>query len=199
MNPFTFAPLVLKQIVRHRVRTLLTASGIAIAMFLFTAVQAMQQGVEAATRQKADDTTLVVYRKDRYCPATSILPQDYLSRIERVEGVVGVIPMKVVVSNCRTSLDVVTFRGVPRDDFLRDKRGQIEVIDDGPGLPEHIKDDIFDPFVSGRENGTGLGLALVSKIISEHQGWISVTSVPGRTIFRLSLPVAPPDLAMMGG
>jgi len=129
MNPFTFAPLVLKQIVRHRVRTLLTASGIAIAMFLFTAVQAMQQGVEAATRQKADDTTLVVYRKDRYCPATSILPQDYLSRIERVEGVVGVIPMKVVVSNCRTSLDVVTFRGVPRDDFLRDKRGQIEVID----------------------------------------------------------------------
>ncbi len=71
---------------------------------------------------------------------------------------------------------------------------QIEVIDDGPGLPERIKDDIFDPFVSGRENGTGLGLALVSKIISEHGGWISVTSVPGRTVFRLSLPVAPPDI-----
>ena len=74
---------------------------------------------------------------------------------------------------------------------------QIEVIDDGPGLPERIKDDIFDPFVSGRENGTGLGLALVSKIVSEHGGWISVTSVPGRTVFRLSLPVAPvapPDM-----
>jgi two-component system nitrogen regulation sensor histidine kinase GlnL len=67
---------------------------------------------------------------------------------------------------------------------------QIEVIDDGPGLPEHIAGDVFDPFVSGRENGTGLGLALVSKIVSEHDGWISVTSTPGRTVFRISLPRA---------
>ncbi len=70
---------------------------------------------------------------------------------------------------------------------------QVEVIDDGPGLPEKIRADIFDPFVSGRENGTGLGLALVSKIISDHDGWISVTSVPGRTMFRLSLPRVPRD------
>ena len=68
---------------------------------------------------------------------------------------------------------------------------QIEIIDDGPGLPEDIKGDIFDPFVSGRENGTGLGLALVSKIISDHDGWISVDSVPGRTVFKISLPMAP--------
>jgi two-component system nitrogen regulation sensor histidine kinase GlnL len=68
---------------------------------------------------------------------------------------------------------------------------QIEIIDDGPGLPENIKGDIFDPFVSGRENGTGLGLALVSKIISEHDGWISVDSTPGHTVFRISLPRAP--------
>ncbi|MBV2360681.1 PAS domain-containing protein [Thalassococcus sp. CAU 1522] len=68
---------------------------------------------------------------------------------------------------------------------------QIEVIDDGPGLPPEIKGDIFDPFVSGKENGTGLGLALVSKIISDHDGWISVDSVPGRTVFRISLPRAP--------
>ena len=70
---------------------------------------------------------------------------------------------------------------------------QIEIIDDGPGLPEKIRSDVFDPFVSGRENGTGLGLALVSKIISDHNGWISVTSVPGHTVFRLSLPRAPED------
>ena len=73
---------------------------------------------------------------------------------------------------------------------------QIEIIDDGPGLPDAIKADIFDPFVSGKENGTGLGLALVSKIISDHDGWISVTSVPGRTVFRLSLPRAPRDAAV---
>ena len=68
---------------------------------------------------------------------------------------------------------------------------QVEIIDDGPGLPSDIASDIFDPFVSGRDNGTGLGLALVSKIISEHDGWIGVESVPGRTVFRISLPVAP--------
>ncbi len=67
---------------------------------------------------------------------------------------------------------------------------QVEIIDDGPGLPPDIKGDIFDPFVSGKENGTGLGLALVSKIISDHDGWISVDSVPGRTVFRMSLPRA---------
>lgn len=68
---------------------------------------------------------------------------------------------------------------------------QVEIVDDGPGLPPEIEGDIFDPFVSGRDNGTGLGLALVSKIISEHDGWIRVDSVPGRTVFRISLPVAP--------
>lgn len=67
----------------------------------------------------------------------------------------------------------------------------IEIIDDGPGIKPEIAASIFEPFVSGRENGTGLGLALVSKIISDHDGWISVDSVPGRTVFRLSLPMAP--------
>ncbi|TNF18151.1 MAG: PAS domain-containing protein [Rhodobacteraceae bacterium] len=72
---------------------------------------------------------------------------------------------------------------------------QIEVIDDGPGLPEDLKGDLFEPFVSGRENGTGLGLALVSKIISDHGGWISVTSVPGHTVFRISLAMVPKGAA----
>ncbi|MEO3476686.1 ATP-binding protein [Phaeobacter sp. CAU 1743] len=71
---------------------------------------------------------------------------------------------------------------------------QIEIIDDGPGLPDTIRDDIFDPFVSGRENGTGLGLALVSKIIADHDGWISVSSEPGHTVFRLSLSRVPRDV-----
>jgi two-component system nitrogen regulation sensor histidine kinase GlnL len=67
---------------------------------------------------------------------------------------------------------------------------QIEVIDDGPGLPSAIAADVFDPFVSGRENGTGLGLALAARIIAAHDGWITVTSRPGHTVFRISLPVA---------
>ena len=64
---------------------------------------------------------------------------------------------------------------------------QIQIIDNGPGLPADIRDQVFDPFVSGKENGTGLGLALASKIISDHDGWISVDSAPGNTVFTISL------------
>ncbi|HKL70574.1 two-component system sensor histidine kinase NtrB [Salibaculum sp.] len=72
---------------------------------------------------------------------------------------------------------------------------QVEIIDDGPGLPPDIAAEVFEPFVSGRENGTGLGLALVSKLIADMGGWISVDSVPGRTVFRVALPTVPRDIA----
>jgi hypothetical protein len=78
--------------------------------------------VTEATKETANDTTLVVYREDRYCPATSQLPQDYQRRIESRRGRGQRDPVKVVVSNCRTSLDVVTFRGVPKDAFLADRQ-----------------------------------------------------------------------------
>lgn len=122
-------PYILKQIVRHRVRSVLTIAGIAIAMFLFTVVQAMNRSVTIATSASARDTTLVVYRKDRYCPATSQLPQDYQRKIESIEGVVSATPMMIVVSNCRTSLDVVTFRGVPKEEFLEQSRYNIELVE----------------------------------------------------------------------
>jgi two-component system nitrogen regulation sensor histidine kinase GlnL len=67
---------------------------------------------------------------------------------------------------------------------------QIEIEDNGPGLPPAMADQVFEPFVSGRENGTGLGLALVSKIITDHGALIRVDSRPGRTVFRISLPKA---------
>ena len=67
---------------------------------------------------------------------------------------------------------------------------QIEIEDDGPGIPDSLVAEVFEPFVSGRENGTGLGLALVSKIIADHGAWIALESRPDRTVFRLSLPKA---------
>src|SRR5688572_25460039 len=124
-----FIPLVLKQIARHRTRTLLTVAGVATAMFLFGAVQAMQAGVRDATQTTARDTTLVVYRQNRFCPATSQLPQYYGDRIAKLPHVVSVIPMKIVVNNCRTSLDVVTFRGVPEDDFSASHAPRLTILD----------------------------------------------------------------------
>ncbi len=110
-------PVVLKQLLRHRTRTALTVLGVATAMFLFCGVQALQQGVREATQATGKETTLVVYRENRFCPFSSRLPEFYSSRIARVPGVASVVPMKIVVNNCSASLDVVTFRGVPRDEF----------------------------------------------------------------------------------
>lgn len=67
---------------------------------------------------------------------------------------------------------------------------QAEITDDGSGIPPGLIKDMFDPFVSGRENGTGLGLALVARILAEHEGWISAESRPGRTTLRMALPMA---------
>jgi len=129
MLSLKYIPLVWEQVVRHRTRTLLTVAGVATAMFLFTAVQAMQAGVREATETTAKDTTLVVYRQNRFCPATSRLPEYYGDRIAKVPHVVSVVPMKVVVSNCRTSLDVVTFRGVPEDDFTSAYAPRLAILD----------------------------------------------------------------------
>ncbi len=124
-----FIPLILKQTWRARTRSLLTIAGVAVAMFLFAGVQAMQAGVDAATSATAKDTTLIVYRKDRYCPFTSRLPQSYEQQIRQIDGVVRVTPMKIVVNNCRASLDVVTFRGVPRDDLSIMVEQRMELLD----------------------------------------------------------------------
>ena len=108
-------PTVLKQIKRSPIRSTLTLGGIAIAMFLFVVFESMQTGVKEATEMTAGETTLVVYRENRYCPFTSRLPQYYEDRIEQLSGVASVVPIQILVSNCGASLDVVTFRGVPRD------------------------------------------------------------------------------------
>jgi two-component system nitrogen regulation sensor histidine kinase GlnL len=66
---------------------------------------------------------------------------------------------------------------------------ELQVIDDGPGVPEEIQDRIFNPLVSGREGGTGLGLSLAQTFVHYHHGVIEFESQAGRTIFRILLPI----------
>lgn len=66
---------------------------------------------------------------------------------------------------------------------------ELQVIDDGPGIPEAIRDRVFYPLVSGREGGTGLGLTLAQTFVQHHHGVIEVESQPGRTCFRIVLPL----------
>ena len=67
----------------------------------------------------------------------------------------------------------------------------VTVTDNGDGIPEDIRPHLFDPFVSTKHNGSGLGLALVAKVIGDHGGVIEFDTQPRRTAFRVYLPVAP--------
>jgi two-component system nitrogen regulation sensor histidine kinase GlnL len=66
---------------------------------------------------------------------------------------------------------------------------QIDIIDNGPGVPEDMLASIFVPMVSGRPQGTGLGLAITQSVISHHHGVIECSSRPGRTCFSVFLPL----------
>jgi signal transduction histidine kinase len=66
-----------------------------------------------------------------------------------------------------------------------------EVEDDGPGVPESLAQRIFDPFVTARHGGTGLGLALVRRVVESHHGTVELRNQAGRgAVFRVSLPAA---------
>jgi two-component system nitrogen regulation sensor histidine kinase GlnL len=66
---------------------------------------------------------------------------------------------------------------------------ELHVIDNGPGIPDSIKDRIFYPLVSGRDGGSGLGLTLAQTFVQQHHGLIEVESVPGRTDFKILIPL----------
>jgi len=69
---------------------------------------------------------------------------------------------------------------------------QVSVRDNGPGIAEDIRGTLFEPFVSTKRGGQGLGLALAAKLVADQGGLIECDSRPGRTVFRLSMPAPPP-------
>ena len=69
----------------------------------------------------------------------------------------------------------------------------VQVEDNGPGVPPELHGSIFYPLVTGRANGTGLGLAVAQALVTGHGGLIEFESEPGRTIFTLLLPIEDPQ------
>ncbi len=89
--------------------------------------------------------------------------------------------------------DIVLRTRISRQVTLMKKRHRlaimVQIIDNGPGVPEHLRDKIFYPLVSGRTDGHGLGLTLAQDFVSQHQGSIEFESEPGRTSFTVMLPL----------
>ena len=110
--------LIRRYLGARKIRTLLTGAGVACAMVLFVGVASLSEGMDEAMSTGESARTLVVYRKNRYCPQTSFLPERYTKEIESIPGVQKVLPVKVFLNNCRTSLDLVAFQGTPIDRLL---------------------------------------------------------------------------------
>ena len=99
-------------------RSALTAFGSAMAMFLFCFVGSIQSGLDDLIGQQEADRSLVVFQKNKFCPATSRLPEVYGDTISEIDGVKEVVPIQVFTNNCRASLDVVVFYGMPSEQVL---------------------------------------------------------------------------------
>ncbi len=173
-----YAPLVLRQVWRHRTRSLLTVGGVAVAMFLWSAILGMQRGVRAATEVTAADTTLVVYRENRYCPFTSQLPEFYQARIAAVPGVESVVPVRIYVSNCRASLDVVTFRGVPAREFRQAFVPKLEIVAGSADVWERRGDAALVGESLALRRGIDVGEQFTIAGISVHVAAIARSSDP---------------------
>ena len=101
--------------------------------------------------------------------------------------------VQAIQASATPNAEVVLRTRAERQVTLAKKRYRVaiklQIIDNGPGIPADIRDKIFYPLVSGREGGSGLGLALAQTFVTQHHGMIDCESAPGNTIFTILLPV----------
>jgi putative ABC transport system permease protein len=146
-----FAPYIFKTLWRHRSRTVLTVSGSAVALFVFCFVGAIQEGMNDLQRRQAARGSLVAFQANKFCPATSHLPQDYAQQIAKLDGVRDVVPIQVFTNNCRASLDVIVFYGLPPEK-LRTARDFELVAGSWADFENHQDSAVIGRAVAGRRD-----------------------------------------------
>jgi len=119
------------------------------------------------------------------------LPDVYGDREQLIQAVLNVVRNAAQSLSGKGTIELRT--RVARHATLATSRHrlalELQVVDNGPGVPAAIRDRIFYPLVSGREGGSGLGLTLAQTFVQHHHGVIEVDSEPGRTCFRILLPL----------
>jgi signal transduction histidine kinase len=138
------------------------------------------------------EETCVLFSSE-YLPDRDIPLETLINKAVEVEG--DPMRLKQALWNLLTNAAEATEdAGVVRVTLESDEESGeaiLRVQDSGPGIPHEIKDSIFDPFVSGREDGKGLGLPVVLSIVEAHKGTIETENAPTRgTIFIVRLPLA---------
>ncbi|NOT20189.1 MAG: PAS domain-containing protein [Sideroxydans sp.] len=132
-------------------------------------------------------------------PEGLVIQRDYDLSLPELHGDKEQL-IQVVLNIVRNAAQAMQGRGsitlrtrIARQVTLLKKRHRlaigVQIIDNGPGIPDHLRDKIFYPLVSGRADGHGLGLTLAQDFVSQHQGSIEFESEPGRTSFSVTLPL----------
>lgn len=147
-----FLPFVLKSARRNPLRGILTLLGVAVAMFIFTAVFALDRGMERMIQRSGGDDVLTVFQKYQGCPPLSKLPSSYQAQIAEVPGVAEVTGTLFLLSACATATDLVAVHGIEPQKFRAFHK--IE-----------IPDPDYQSFASER------GAALVGERIAQKYGW----------------------------
>ena len=170
-------------------------SGIVLAVKGFTH---MDQATiaEPVDLAKGLDNTIAVLRSKAKSKSASV-SVEVEPGLPRVRGFIGELN-QVWGNLIDNALDAIPVGG--RVDVTAGRENKsvvVRIVDNGTGIPEKIKDRIFDPFFTTKPmgEGTGLGLDIVRRLVRHNDGDITVESRPGRTEFRVELPIATPDAA----
>jgi putative ABC transport system permease protein len=144
--------LTIKNMTRQPLRTALTALGVAASIFIFAALLSLDHGTKAMIEESSDATIVTVFEKYKACPPYSKLPVSYVDRIAEMDHVVDVMPERFLLSNCKTTTDLVAVHGIDPDKFRNFR--EIE-----------LPDDQYAAFASER------GAAIIGTTVAEKYGW----------------------------
>lgn len=146
--------------------------------------------LERATRLIELESEGTIAVKRDYDPS---IPEVYIDRELMLQAFLNIIrnAMQSLAGTDNPQITIVT--RVERQFTIGSVRHRnvmmIDIIDNGPGIPNDLKDHLFYPMISGRPDGTGLGLSLAQSIIHQHKGLIEVESEPGNTDFTIIMPL----------